>query len=162
MFTYIEPYTLKLRLWMIHLSFALGVIGIIIVESKGNIDNEGNKIFLIMMALVYGVIYFIITRNKISVDEDGITQSSLFIKNRKLLWNEIISSEVIFRFRGKSGQYRWETKDKNGKSIAFSVSMYSRSELKIFADALSSKCPDAITGERTIKISQGNFPWYIF
>ena len=144
------------------LAFALLSLGMIIAKSKDNTGSDVNIIFLVMMAALYGIIHFFITRNKISVDEEGITQSSLFIKNRKLLWNEILSSEIAFRFMGKSSKYQWKTKDRDGKSIAFNISMYSRSDLKIFADALMTKCPGAITGEKTVRISQGNFPWYIF
>ena len=88
------------------LAFALLSLGMIIAKSKDNTGSDVNIIFLVMMAALYGIIHFFITRNKISVDEEGITQSSLFIKNRKLLWNEILSSEIAFRFMGKSSKYQ--------------------------------------------------------
>ena len=162
MIAYIEPYTLKPRLWIINTLYALLIIGTIIANNEGSFNSDTNKVFIIMMLLIYGLIYFIITRNKIYFDEEGITQNSLFIRNRKFSWNEIVSSAVIFRFGGKSGHFKWETKSETGKSISFSVALYSREELKKFADALMEKCPATITDKRTIQISEGNFPWYIF
>ena len=162
MISFIEPYTLKLRLSVINILFTLLVVGIIIAYNEGSIINETNKIFIMMMIAVYGIIYFIITRNKIYFDEEGITQNSLIIRNRKIYWSEIVSSRVFLRFGGKNGKFVWETKSETGKLISFSTSLYSRGEIKKFADAIMSKRPETITDKRTIQITEGNFPWYIF
>ena len=139
MITYIEPYTLKPRLWIINILFTLLVVGIIIANNEGNFNSDTNKVFIVMMLALYGIIYFIITRNKISFNEEGITQNSLFIRNRIISWNEIISSKVFLRFGGKNSKFVWETKSTAGKSISFSTSLYSRDELKIFGSSTATK-----------------------
>ena len=45
MIAYIEPYTLKPRLWIINTLYALLIIGTIIANNEGSFNSDTNKVF---------------------------------------------------------------------------------------------------------------------
>lgn len=132
-----------------------------ILKDSGELLGTDSLPIIIGLA-VFLLLYFMLSKNKLIIDNDEITQQLFFGKQKTLKWNEIKSSNLNWNYHGHSADLSWVLNDFTGKKISIQTSSYSRKKIRIIAEALVEKCPQAVLDERIRNIASGKFPWYIF
>lgn len=156
----IQRQEFTIRKWPLYFVVAVYILLLLILNYTGKFDEE--KLLVISAALAFLLlIYFMALKNKLIIDNDEITQQLFFGKPKVLKWKEIKSSHLNWHFNGHTADLSWSFIDFSGKAINIQTSSYSRKKIKIIAEVLIEKSPQAIIDNRLRNIVAGKFPWYI-
>lgn len=112
--------------------------------------------------IFFGIIYYILSKTKIIIDNTGITFQYFIRKSFSVAWQDIAESKLEWEFDIHSGNILWKLFFSNRKPHSFQSSFYSRKNLRILAESMIIKCPNAILDKRIRKMAEGKFPSYIF
>jgi len=87
----------------------------------------------------------------------------MFNKATTVKWKEIRASKLSWEIEGgHTANIYWTIISEANKKIILEPSFYSRKNLRLIAELLIKKSPDAIIDNRIRKIADGKFPWYLF
>ena len=126
-------------------------------------DLISMKTYLGLVGLVlFSLLYYLLGKVKIILDNPGISFQYPLKKDVHIPWPEIIKSKLQWDFDMHGGNAYWTFSLLAGKTTGFSPSFYSRKSLRLIAEALIIKCPNAQFDKRILKMSEGKFPWYLF
>ncbi len=157
----IERQELHIRKWPLYFIAAVFVVFIIVLDRTGKLGDIG-----LMLAagglVVFSILYFMLSKNKLIVDNDGITQQLFFGKQKVILWKNLVSSSFHWHYHGHGASLQWEFCGIDGKKIILQSSFYSRSSLRLLADALMDKRGEIVLDKRIKRMAENDFPWYIF
>jgi len=125
----------------------------------------GKKSALLFLALFIGLVvvflYFLLNKISLTINNDGLEYKTAF-RTKNLLWREVTASRLNFEFHGHSGDIFWLFNLNNSRDLKFSISFFSRKELRAIAEAVVAKCCNTCVSKKIQQMSQGKFPWYIF
>ena len=156
----IQRQEFTIRKWPLYFVVAVYILLLLILNNIGKLDDE--KLLVISGALAFFLlIYFMALKNKLIMDNDEITRQSFFGKPKVLKWKEIKASHLNWYFNGHTADLSWSFIDFSGKAINIQTSSYSRKKIKLIAEVLIEKCPQALIDTRLRNIATGKFPWYI-
>ncbi len=157
----IQRQEFTIRKWPLYFVVAVYILLLFILNNTGKLDEE--KFLVISAGLAFLLLlYFLLTKNKLIIDNDEITQQLFFGKPKVLKWKEIKFSYLNWHFDGHTADLSWSFIDFSGKAINIQTSSYSRKKIKLIAEAVIEKCPQAFIDNRLKNITAGKFPWYIF
>jgi hypothetical protein len=155
----IETTTLRPRLWPFFLIIAAGILLFFFSSQK---NNSQHLIWFEIGFIVFVlVLWFLLSRANIVVDDSGLVHKNIFT-TKEIAWDGVVKSYIKYRHYGKSGSYYWHFENSNGEKARFSIKLYSRSSLRVIAEAVIMKCKNADIEQRILNMAEGQFPWYIW
>ena len=156
----IQRQEFTIRKWPLYFIVAVYILLLLFLSDSGKLQDE--KLLVIFGGLAFLLLlYFLLTKNKFIIDNDEITQQLFFGKPKVLQWKEIKSSHLNWHFNGHTADLSWSFIEFSGKAINIQTTSYSRKKIKLIAEALIDKSPQAIIDNRLRNIVAGKFPWYI-
>lgn len=150
-----------IRKWPLYFVVAVYILLLFILNDTGKLQDVKSMIIFVGLTF-FLLIYFMLIKNKLIIDNVEITQQLFFGKQKVLKWKEIKSSHLNWNYHGHGADISWSLIDISGKSINIQTSSYSRKKIRIIAETLIKKCPQALIDNRLRNIAAGKFPWYIF
>lgn len=157
----IERHELHIRKWPLYFIAAVFVVFVIVLDRTGRLGDIGSMLAAGGL-VVFSILYFMLSKNKLIVDNDGITQQLFFGKQKVILWKNLVSSSFHWHYHGHGASLQWEFCGIDGKKIILQSSFYSRSSLRLLADALMDKRGEIVLDKRIKRMAENDFPWYIF
>ena len=157
----IQDHIIDVRKTPFYIIGAIALLLALAIPEKPGLSNI--KVYFTLGIFVFwGLIIYVFSKTKIIITNDGIIFKNLFRKESIVLWNNIIASKLEWHFHGKSASDFWRLDLPEGNSKGFQPSLYSRKNLRLIAEAMIEKCPNALIDKRIMKMSEGKFPWYLF
>lgn len=159
--TFITRQEITIRKGPLYFIAAVFMSFLLILHEQGKV-NDGASIAAAIGLAIFGIIYYMLSKNKLVVDNDGLIHCLFFGKQKSMLWQDVKSSRLSWHFHGHGANIEWAIEPFSGRNISFQPSFYNRKNLRIIAEALVDKCPNAVIDQRIKKMAEGKFPWYIF
>lgn len=157
--SYLVSTQLRPRQWPSLVFMAVGIVFAAIIYYQ-RIPDKFPMILSVGMIIASLVFRWAISKSYLQIDNDGITHKTVF-KEKTIPWSSVKRTELVRRATGKSNQLNWLIEGETD-SIEFVTSNYSRISLRQVAEAIVEKCPWIEKDDRIIRMSRGEFPYYIF
>ncbi len=86
----------------------------------------------------------------------------MLIVKKEILWKDVFKSEFSVTPTNATLLISWDIIAYSGDKINIFIGKYPRRDMRTIANALITRCPEALIDKTITNMAAGKFPWYIF